>query len=153
VQVCSITLIRGGADELITTLHCSSDPLVAVKNAVVCARPDCAEGAQPSVYFVSCILGRKTSGQTYKWLLKWDELVYFVSSGFEEATDTIFCRWPVDEATWEDEDSMADPQKLIEDFHVAAREEGFRDDDSSPLILLEEALKAGWKDRIETINA
>jgi len=58
-------------------------------------------------------------------------------------------RYPVEEATWEDEGSMADPQKLIEDFRVAAWKEGFVDDDQHGMILLKEAVEAGWKERME----
>jgi hypothetical protein len=53
----------------------------------------------------------------------------------------------VEEATWEDEDSMTDPQRLIEDFEEAARKEGF--DDPHSMILLQEAVEAGWKERME----
>lgn len=93
-------------------------------------------------------------GRTYEWLLKWDGWVYLVLSRCEEATYMICsCRYPVEEATWEGEDSMGDPQKLIEDFHVAAREEGFKDDDLLSTILLEEAVEAGWKEQIEGTNS
>ena len=55
----------------------------------------------------------------------------------------------MEEATWEDEESMTDPQKLIEDFEKAALDEGFATDDPCATILLREAVEAGWKERLE----
>lgn len=109
-----------------------ANPLVATKDAILCSRPGCREETRGSgMYFVACILGRINkvhggAGRKYKWLLKWDG-------------------YPVEDATWEDEESMVDPQKLIAEFREAARGEGFPDDDPHSMILLREAVEAGWK--------
>jgi hypothetical protein len=47
---------------------------------------------------------------------------------------------------WEDEDSMVNPQRLIEDFYLAAQGEGFRNSDTHSTMLLDEAVEAGWRE-------
>jgi hypothetical protein len=46
---------------------------------------------------------------------------------------------------------MVDPQNLIEEFEETARKEGFTDDDPHSMILLREAVEAGWKERMEAL--
>jgi hypothetical protein len=55
------------------------------------------------------------------------------------------CRYPITEATWEDESSMSDPQKLIQAFYEAVEKEGLERDDHST-IFVREALDGGWHD-------
>ena len=55
----------------------------------------------------------------------------------------------MEEATWEDEESMTDPQRLIEYFEMAALNEGLTIDDPYAMILLREAVEAGWNERSE----
>jgi hypothetical protein len=53
------------------------------------------------------------------------------------------CRYPITSATWEDEDFMDDPQKLIEAFYEAVEKEGLECDDHET-IFLKEAVDGGW---------
>lgn len=54
-------------------------------------------------------------------------------------------RYPIKDATWETEDSMTDPVKLIEDFNRAAKAEGILHDTHST-VFLREAREGGWRD-------
>ncbi|TFK34480.1 hypothetical protein BDQ12DRAFT_738218 [Crucibulum laeve] len=97
-----------------------------------CSRPDCNRLlAAPDEYFVSGIVGRKTKveggrGRRYLWLVKWDG-------------------YPISQATWEGEESMSDPQKLIEEFEEAAVKEGTDpSEDLHSKVLLREAIDGGW---------
>lgn len=60
-------------------------------------------------------------------------------------TECPCSRYPITQATWEEEEAMSDPQKLIEDFTIAAAKEGLPDDPHITL-LLKEAVKGGCVD-------
>jgi hypothetical protein len=55
--------------------------------------------------------------------------------------------YPIDQCTWEYENAMPDPQKLIEEFEEAATKEGI-DLDADPYarVLLQEVTEGGWSD-------
>jgi hypothetical protein len=53
--------------------------------------------------------------------------------------------YPVDQATWEEEEAMSEPHKLIEEFDAAAAKEGLPDDPHAT-ILLREAVRGGCID-------
>lgn len=67
-------------------------------------------------------------GRLSKWLVKWDG-------------------YPINQCTWEYENAMPDPQKLIEEFEEAATKEGI-DLDADPYarVLLREVIEGGWSD-------
>lgn len=67
---------------------------------------------------------------------------YFAYNNFPGIVSHL-CRYPIAEATWEDEGSMTDPQKLIEAFYETAKKEGLKRDDHS-MIFLREAVDGGW---------
>jgi len=51
------------------------------------------------------------------------------------------------DCTWEGEEQMADPQKLLAEFHLAAIEEGFDlDDRDVGTVLFKVAIQAGLGD-------
>ncbi|KAF9010155.1 hypothetical protein BDQ17DRAFT_1003180 [Cyathus striatus] len=98
-----------------------------------CARPDCKLGTTyENEFYVAGVIGRKTKveggyGRKFVWLLKWEG-------------------YPVSASTWESEESMSDPLKLIEDFEEAATKEGWNlEEDPHCSILLQEARDAGWQ--------
>lgn len=102
--------------------------------ATFCGRPDCDHREAPAdEYFVAGIVGRKIimtggHGRLSKWLVKWDG-------------------YPINQCTWEYENAMPDPQKLIEEFEEAATKEGI-DLDADPYarVLLREVIEGGWSD-------
>ena len=55
--------------------------------------------------------------------------------------------YPINQCTWEYENAMPDPQKLIEEFEEAATKEGI-DLDADPYarVLLREVIEGGWSD-------
>lgn len=52
----------------------------------------------------------------------------------------------MDESTWQSETSMANPILLIESFNEAAAKEGWDlDEDPNTTVLLEDAVRAGFR--------
>ncbi|KAL0960020.1 hypothetical protein HGRIS_011669 [Hohenbuehelia grisea] len=95
----------------------------------ICSRKDC--GFKDTEFFVDCIIGRRNRADVpdeYIWLVKW-------------------LGYPVSEATWELEDSMADPDKLIAEFYHTARRENQETSPRAP-IMLSEATNGGWSNQI-----
>jgi hypothetical protein len=59
----------------------------------------------------------------------------------------VFCffSYPLQEATWQEKDTMGNPAELILDFMLAARKEGIDlDRDSNRTVLLKDAQAVGW---------
>lgn len=56
-------------------------------------------------------------------------------------------RYAIKECTWEEEDSMSDPQRYISEFYKTAKKQGFDPEgDPHSTILLRVAVSGGWKD-------
>jgi len=70
-----------------------------------------------------------------------------VSNGLDNGSDIILFifltfRYPICEATWETDDSMADPHALLTDFKKAAEAEGIDLDTEDTIVLKEAKLAA-----------
>ncbi|KAK0449711.1 uncharacterized protein EV420DRAFT_1766818 [Desarmillaria tabescens] len=96
-----------------------------------CGRPDCHQVDE--VFIVERIIGKQTltggEGRKNMWLTKWFS-------------------YPAAQATWEDvEQTVTNASRFIEEFNAAAVKEG-RDVDENfyGIVLLQEAVDAGWKD-------
>ncbi|PBK79510.1 hypothetical protein ARMGADRAFT_134167 [Armillaria gallica] len=96
-----------------------------------CGRPDCHQIDE--VFIVERIIGKQTltggEGRKNMWLTKWFS-------------------YPAAQATWEDvEQTVTNASRFIEEFTDAAAKEG-RDVDENfyGIILLQEAVDAGWRD-------
>ncbi|SJK98634.1 uncharacterized protein ARMOST_01902 [Armillaria ostoyae] len=96
-----------------------------------CGRPDCHQGDE--VFIVERIIGKQTltggEGRKNMWLTKWFS-------------------YPAAQATWEDvEQTVTNSSRFIEEFTDAAAKEG-RDVDENfyGIVLLQEAVDAGWRD-------
>ncbi|KAK0192841.1 hypothetical protein F5146DRAFT_1222912 [Armillaria mellea] len=96
-----------------------------------CGRPDCHQSDE--VFIVERIIGKQTltggEGRKNMWLTKWFS-------------------YPAAQATWEDvEQTVTNASRYIEEFTDAAAKEG-RDVDENfyGIVLLQEAVDAGWRD-------
>ncbi|KAK0237871.1 hypothetical protein EDD85DRAFT_936754 [Armillaria nabsnona] len=96
-----------------------------------CGRPDCHQIDE--VFIVERIIGKQTltggEGRKNMWLTKWFS-------------------YPAAQATWEDvEQTVTNASRFIEEFTDAAAKEG-RDVDENfyGIVLLQEAIDAGWRD-------
>ncbi|KAI9567594.1 hypothetical protein HD554DRAFT_2039595 [Boletus coccyginus] len=111
------------------TCHDQSAPRKTPRNQDdTCGRPDCPEPqvtAEAELFFVEKIMGRKKiEGYVYMWLAKWEG-------------------YPMSQATWiPKENVVGDGTKLFNAFLEDAVEQGV--DLSQDVVLLREALEAGW---------
>jgi len=99
-----------------------------------CARPDCPEPhttGDSGRFFVEKLVGlKRVEGYFCMWLAKWEG-------------------YPMSEATWIPKENMdGDGTKLCNSFLEDARREGA--DLSRDLVLLKEAVEAGWGDVMNT---
>ncbi|KAK0220324.1 hypothetical protein IW262DRAFT_1015659 [Armillaria fumosa] len=111
-----------------------------------CGRPDCHQSDE--VFIVERIIGKQTltggEGRKNMWLTKWFSYVFF----FPSCLCLPFQRYPAVQATWEDvEQTVTNASRFIEEFTEAAAKEG-RDVDENfyGIVLLQEAVDAGWHD-------
>ena len=84
-------------------------------------------------------------GTTIQWLIKWSGLVQVINQGSQKKTLHRSRRYPIDRGSWEPENSMVEPSVLIEGFNAAAINDGNELDCGAQVILLKEAIDAGWR--------
>ncbi|TFK26620.1 hypothetical protein FA15DRAFT_588046, partial [Coprinopsis marcescibilis] len=124
--------IRVQEDQVFTCPPCQAN--VPEKTSGACGRQSCSNNKRrPDEYFVSGVIGRKprtknTPGGGFEWLLKWDG-------------------YPVEKATWQIEEDMQEPMKLIEEFNISALEQALDLDDLTGTVLLDEA-KPYWLPKV-----
>ncbi|KAF8068860.1 hypothetical protein FPV67DRAFT_1448717 [Lyophyllum atratum] len=128
VGVNDLADVRIKNGELFTCPPCSSggaNPLVAIKDNIVCSRPDCGQEEKlADEFFMTGIVGRSTK----------------VQSGTGR-------RYTIKDCTWEEEDGMTDPTSFIQEFNDTAAKEGIDpEEDPHSTILLREATAGGWRD-------
>ncbi|KAI0806216.1 hypothetical protein BC629DRAFT_1153055 [Irpex lacteus] len=96
-----------------------------------CARPGCTRNLDTGVFFLERVIGRRPANlkvipPEHPWLFKWAD-------------------YSPREATWEPEASFPPGRdKFIAEFEDAALAAGLPFDDLDELILLPEAVEAGW---------